>query len=144
MLFRSIENLEHKSRRLDVLVDEELIASFYDKAIPADIHNAVDFEQWLRKASKEHPRLLYLSREDLMRHEAAGITTENFPAVLLIGPNEFRLEYHFEPGASRDGVTMTVPVELLNQVSAARCDWMVPGLLGDKVDRKSTRLNSSH
>ena len=68
-----------------------------------------------------------------MRHEAAGITTGNFPPTLKLGANEFRLEYHFEPGAARDGVTMTVPVALLNQVSAARTDWLVPGLLKEKV-----------
>ncbi len=68
-----------------------------------------------------------------MRHEAAGITTGNFPPTLRLGANEFALEYHFEPGSAKDGVTMTVPVALLNQVSAARCDWLVPGLLKDKV-----------
>jgi ATP-dependent helicase HrpA len=68
-----------------------------------------------------------------MRHEAAGITTENFPHELQVGPNRFELEYHFEPRSPRDGVTMTVPVALLNQVPAARCEWLVPGLLKEKV-----------
>jgi ATP-dependent helicase HrpA len=68
-----------------------------------------------------------------MRHEAAGITTDNFPHELKLGPSTFRLEYQFEPGSPRDGVTMTVPVALLNQVPAARCEWLVPGLLKEKV-----------
>ncbi len=68
-----------------------------------------------------------------MRHEAAGITTDNFPHELRLGANAFRLDYHFEPRSPRDGVTMTVPVALLNQVSAARCEWLVPGLLKEKV-----------
>ncbi|MBM3931269.1 MAG: DUF3418 domain-containing protein, partial [Sphingomonadales bacterium] len=75
-LIREIENLEHKSRRQDVLVGDTLIASFYDKLIPNDVCTAVGFEQWLKKASVNNPKLLHLSRDDLMRHEAAGITTD--------------------------------------------------------------------
>ena len=68
-----------------------------------------------------------------MRHEAAGITTDNFPHELQLGANRFTLEYHFEPRSPKDGVTMTVPVALLNQVPAARCEWLVSGLLKEKV-----------
>ena len=68
-----------------------------------------------------------------MRHEAAGITTQNFPPSLELGPNRYALEYHFEPGSARDGVTMNVPLALLNQVPAARSEWLVPGLLKEKV-----------
>jgi ATP-dependent helicase HrpA len=132
-LVRDIERLEHKSRRPDILVDDELIRAFYDARVPEGIHNGADFERWRRDAERAEPRRLYLSREDLMRHEAAGITTQNFPPVLTLGANRFALEYHFEPGAARDGVTLTVPVALLNQVSAARCEWLVPGLLAEKV-----------
>jgi len=132
-LIREIENLEHKSRRLDVLVDEELIAAFYDKLLPESIHNTVDFEQWLRKASKDDPKVLYLSRDDLMRHEAAGVTTDLFPKVMRTAGIEMSLTYHFEPGAVRDGVTLAVPLYSLNQVSLARCEWLVPGMLKDKA-----------
>ena len=132
-LIREIENLEHKSRRLDVLVDEELIAAFYDKEIPEGICNAVDFETWYRQASKQSSRLLYLSRDDLMRHEAAGITTELFPKQMRQAGVEMLLSYHFEPGAVRDGVTLTVPLYALNQVSAGRCEWLVPGMLKEKI-----------
>jgi len=132
-LIREIERLEHKSRRPDILVDDELIFAFYESRIPEGIHNGADFEKWRKDAEHENAKLLFLSREDLMRHEAAGITTGNFPPTLKLGPNEFSLEYHFEPGSAKDGVTMTVPVALLNQVSAARCDWLVPGLLKEKV-----------
>ena len=78
-LLADIERLEHKSRRPDILVDDELIHAFYDERIPREIHTAADFERWRRQAEAAKPRLLYLAREDLMRHEAAGITTENFP-----------------------------------------------------------------
>jgi ATP-dependent helicase HrpA len=132
-LVSDIERLEHKARRPDILVDDELIHAFYDARIPEAIHDAAGFEAWRRTAEAAQPRLLHLSREDLMRHEAAGITTEKFPAFLQLGPNRFTLEYHFEPGSPRDGVTMTVPLALLNQVSAARAEWLVPGLLREKV-----------
>ena len=132
-LLAQIERLEHKSRRPDILVDDELIHAFYDARIPEGIHNGADFDAWRKDAEREDAKLLHLKREDLMRHEAAGITTDNFPHELKLGANAFRLEYHFEPRSPRDGVTMTVPVALLNQVPAGRCEWLVPGLLREKV-----------
>ena len=132
-LVREIENLEHKSRRLDVLVDDELIAAFYDKLIPADICNGIGFEKWHKDATAANPKLLYLNRDDLMRHEAAGVTTDLFPKTMSVAGLAMILSYHFEPGAARDGVTLTVPLFALNQVSAARCEWLVPGMLKEKV-----------
>jgi len=132
-LAHEIERLEHKSRRPDILVDDELIFAFYDARVPQGIHNGADFEHWRKEAERSAPRLLHLSRDDLMRHEAAGITTDNFPHELGLGADRVALDYHFEPRAPRDGVTLTVPVALLNQVPAARCEWLVPGLLKEKV-----------
>jgi len=132
-LVREIENLEHKSRRLDVLVDEELIAAFYDKLIPQDIHTGIAFEKWLKEATAKNPKLLHLNRDDLMRHEAAGVTTDLFPKTMNVAGVAMTLTYHFEPGSPRDGVTMTIPLYTLNQVSAERCDWLVPGMLKEKV-----------
>jgi len=132
-LVTEIERMEHKSRRPDILVDDELIHAFYEARVPQGIHNGSDFEQWRKEAEREQPKLLFLKREDLMRHEAAGITTDNFPHELKLGANAFRLEYHFEPRSPRDGVTITVPVALLNQVPAARSEWLVPGLLKEKL-----------
>jgi len=132
-LVHEIERLEHKQRRPDILVDDDLIHAFYDERIPEGIHNGADFEKWRKEAEARDPKRLYLKREDLMRHEAAGITTDNFPHELRLGANAFKLEYHFDPRSPRDGVTLTVPVALLNQVPAARCEWLVPGLLKEKV-----------
>jgi ATP-dependent helicase HrpA len=132
-LVREIENLEHKSRRLDVLVDESLIAAFYDKLIPADVHNGIAFEKWHKEATAKNPKLLYLNRDDLMRHEAAGITTDLFPKQMTVAGIPMHLSYHFEPGAARDGVTLTVPLYALNQVSMERSEWLVPGMLKEKV-----------
>jgi ATP-dependent helicase HrpA len=132
-LMLDIETLEHKSRRPDVLVDDELIFAFYDQILPEGMHSGAEFDKWRREAERENPELLHLKREDLMRHEAAGITTEAFPHQIKLGGVEFALTYHFEPGTPRDGVTMTVPLAQLNQIAANRCEWLVPGLLKEKV-----------
>jgi ATP-dependent helicase HrpA len=132
-LRRDIERLEHKSRRPDVLVDDELIYAFYDSLVPADICTGAGFEAWRREAESKDAKLLVLKREDLMRHEAAGITTEQFPHTLDMAGRSFALDYHHEPGSPRDGVTLTVPLVALNQVNPALCDWLVPGLRREKA-----------
>ncbi|QTO42395.1 ATP-dependent RNA helicase HrpA [Burkholderia latens] len=138
-LLADIEQLEHKSRRQDVLVDDELIYAYYDHAIPEGIHTGAAFERWYRDEVKkggqpeDKARLLYLSRDDLMRHEAAGVTTELFPKRATMAGVEMALTYHFEPGTPRDGVTLAVPLFALNQVDARRCEWLVPGMLKEKV-----------
>jgi len=101
-LVREIEQLEHKSRRPDVLVDDELIYAFYDSIVPSGMHNGADFDRWRRDAEGQNPSLLFLRREDLMRHEAAGITTAQFPHHLEMAGRSLTLEYHHEPGSPRD------------------------------------------
>jgi ATP-dependent helicase HrpA len=132
-LVREIENLEHKSRRLDVLVDEQLIAAFYDKEIPHTVVNGAGFEKWYKDAARDNPKLLFLVREELMRHEAAGVTTELFPKTMNVTGIEMGLTYHFEPGSPRDGVTLAVPLFALNQIPQERAGWLVPGMLKEKV-----------
>ena len=132
-LIRDIEALEHKARRPDVLVDEELIFAFYDSRIPPHIHNGAAFEAWRKDVEQKEPRLLYLQRDDLMRHQAAGITTDQFPPQLVMNNVSYALGYHFAPGQKDDGVTLAVPQALINQVSASRCEYLAPGLLVEKV-----------
>ena len=132
-LIREIEHLEHKQRRQDVLVDDELIFGFYDHLIPEGIHNGATFDHWRKEAERESPKLLYLSKDDLMRHSAAGVTTEAFPHHLKVGGVDYTLNYHFEPGSPRDGVTLTLPLAQLNQIPVLRMEWLVPGLLKEKL-----------
>ncbi|MBV7535853.1 ATP-dependent RNA helicase HrpA [Duganella sp. sic0402] len=132
-LIKEIENLEHKSRRQDVLVDDELIAAFYDKLIPAEVVNGAGFEKWHKDVTANEPKLLFLNRDELMRHEAAGVTTDLFPKKMNVSGLELALTYHFEPGSVRDGVTLAVPLYALNQLSRERCEWLVPGMLKEKV-----------
>ncbi len=132
-LIRQVEEMEHKARRQDVLVDDELIYAFYDQQLPADVYSGASFERWYKDEQQRQPRLLMLTREELMRHEAAGITTDAFPKTIRLGGVDCAATYLHEPGDSKDGLTVTVPLFVLNQVNEARCEWLVPGMLKDKI-----------
>ena len=132
-LLQQVAELEHKSRRQDVLVDDELIHAFYDQHLPRDVCSGATLERWFREEVKTQPRLLQLTREELMRHEAAGITTAAFPKTVRLGGIDCAASYLHEPGDAKDGLTVTVPIYALNQVVDERCEWLVPGMLRDKV-----------
>lgn len=132
-LVRQVEELEHKARRQDVLVDEELIYAFYDQQVPRDVYSGATFERWYREASRGRPDLLKLTRDELMRHEAAGITSNAFPKTIRLGGVDCSATYLHEPGDPRDGLTVAVPLFVLNQVSEDRAEWLVPGMLKDKI-----------
>jgi len=132
-LIAEIERLEHKARRPDVLVDEALIFAFYDTKIPESIVDLAGFESWRKKAEHADPKLLHLTRDQLMRHEAEGITTDRFPQTFEVFGQKLKFGYLHQPGEADDGVTLSVPLAMLNQIPAARCEWLVPGLLEEKV-----------
>ncbi|MBU3575495.1 ATP-dependent RNA helicase HrpA [Polynucleobacter sp. UK-Mo-2m-Kol15] len=139
-LIKEIEALEHRSRRPDVLVDDDLLFAFYDSRIPKDVLSREGMNAWLKKVSRnravnqESPdALLRLAKADLMRHEAAGITVDRYPKKMIVGGTELSLTYHFEPGSPKDGVTLIVPLTLLNQVDGRRCEWLVPGMCEEKI-----------
>ena len=132
-LIKEVEGLEHKSRRQDVLVDDELIVAFYDAQLPPDVAGGAGFEHWYRERARAEPRLLYLTRDELMRHQAAGITTNAFPPTVRLGGVDCAAAYLHAPGDARDGLTVTVPLFVLNQVSEERCEWGVAGMLKDKI-----------
>ena len=132
-MIREVEELEHKSRRQDVLVDDEWIYAYYDQQLPADVCSGHTMERWYREAARQSPQALMLTREALMRHEASSITRAAYPTTLRLGGVDCAASYLHEPGDPKDGVTVTVPIYALNQVSQDRCDWLVPGMLKDKV-----------
>ncbi|NGM88883.1 ATP-dependent RNA helicase HrpA [Parapusillimonas sp. SGNA-6] len=132
-LIASIEKLEHQTRRPDILVDDALIYAFYDQQIPADVYQTATLEKWHKRLTKEQAQALMLTRDALMRHDAAGITTDVFPKKVEWQGVQMALDYHFEPGSVRDGVTLAVPLFALNQIDPARCEWLVPGMLKEKV-----------
>ena len=101
------------------------------KPLPlADIRT---FEAWLKTAERDNPRLLFLSRDDLMQHAAAHITEEQFPKFWQTADGKFKLSYRFEPHYPLDGVTMTVPLTVLNRLHAPSLEWLVPGMLREKI-----------
>ncbi len=132
-LIAEVAELEHKARRQDVLVDDEAIAAFYAARVPVDIHSAAGFERWRLHAERREPELLYMTREALMRHAAAGITAIQYPEFLEMSGARLPLKYRFSPGHPLDGLTLTVPLALLNQLDAARLSWLVPGMIREKV-----------
>ena len=132
-IIAEIEELEHKARRQDVLVDEHALFAFYDKIVPKDIVNGIGFEAWRKEAEKQNPRLLFLTKDDLMRHTADSVTESQFPETMEMDGVTINLKYRFEPGHVLDGVTATIPLALLNPLDATRAEWLVPGMLREKV-----------
>jgi ATP-dependent helicase HrpA len=127
-----VHDLEAKSRRRDILVDEELLYAFYAVRVPEGIYSTPQFEQWLRQASVAQPKLLHLRLEDLLR-QPLDTDPAQFPDHLDLDGLALPFEYRFEPGDEADGVTLVVPVEVLAQVSEGRASWLVPGLLLEKI-----------
>ncbi|MBU0656926.1 MAG: ATP-dependent RNA helicase HrpA [Gammaproteobacteria bacterium] len=132
-LISEIETLEAKGRRRDILVDEHRLYAFYDQRIPAHVVNGHSFERWRKQAEHKQPKLLYLSREYLMEREAGHEKSGQFPDTLQVQGMILPLRYHFDPRADDDGVTVRVPLLGLNQLTPTRFDYLVPGMLEEKI-----------
>ena len=132
-LIEEIERLEAKSRQRDLLVSAEVRVDFYDSKIPADIYSGPSFEKWRRQAERHNPRVLFMTRRDLMQQTGSAITQDLYPDFILTNSIRIPLEYHLEPGHPADGVTATIPLAALNQVPGERFEWLVPGLLREKI-----------
>jgi ATP-dependent helicase HrpA len=130
---REVEELEHKRRKRDVLADEHAQFEFFDARLPDEVNSARSFKKWLQRLGDDGRELLYLGHDVLMREDAGPAPETLFPDRMTVAGHSFPLEYRFEPGHERDGVTMTVPLEFLNILDAGRLQWLVPGLLRDKL-----------
>src|SRR5690625_100710 len=133
-LVKDIEDLEHRSRRPDILIDEQLIYEFYEQQIPADVYQTTTLERWYRRLPKDKQQSLFLTREFLMQHQAREVSVDIYPKHLQVNGLQLPLSYHFEPGSLRDGVTLKVPLVHLNQLRAEQLDWLVPGMLKEKIE----------
>nr|WP_100549965.1 MULTISPECIES: ATP-dependent RNA helicase HrpA [unclassified Pseudomonas] len=131
-LLERLDELEAKSRRRDILADEETLFGYYDARIPQDIYQAASFESWYKKGSAADPQLLIMREEDALARDAKEVTAAQYPDTLRIGELQLPLSYHFEPNHPRDGVTLRVPAPLLPQLQPERLEWLVPGLLEAK------------
>lgn len=132
-LFKELHELEAKSRRRDIIVDDEILYEFYNKRLPDDIINLDGFEAWREKIEQTQPRLLFIEREQMMQRNDAHIEAAQFPDGLSMGGIRVPVMYHFDPTHLDDGVTIKVPVSALHLLSEDRLEWLVPGLLAEKV-----------
>jgi len=135
-LVESIEALEAKSRRRDILVDDQVLFDFYHgkmASVKTPIVSAASFESWRKHQEKAQPEYLFLSQDDLMQHGAEGINNNSFPDRLVWNAMSWPLSYHFEPNHEQDGVTIQVPASQLKRLPLKRLQWLVPGLLKDKL-----------
>ncbi|MER7665275.1 MULTISPECIES: ATP-dependent RNA helicase HrpA [unclassified Streptomyces] len=132
-LLTEVEELEHRARRRDILVDDETLFDFYDQRIPEHVVSGAHFDSWWKHRKREEPELLDFEREMLINEKAAGVTKDDYPDSWRQGPLKFRVTYQFEPGADADGVTVHIPLHVLNQVTDEGFDWQIPGLREEVV-----------
>ncbi|MCA3025037.1 MAG: ATP-dependent RNA helicase HrpA [Rhodocyclaceae bacterium] len=132
-LVEEIEDIEAKARRQDVLIDDNEMFALYDAVIPADVVNMAGFERWRKETEKAKPHALEFSREQLMRRDAGDVTFDLFPKALKHKGAAYPLHYRFEPTHPMDGVTVTLPVSVINQVNPARFEWLTVGMLREKA-----------
>jgi ATP-dependent helicase HrpA len=132
-LLTELDQLESKSRRRDVLVDEDDLYRYFDERLPVSVVDGPHFHRWWKKAEAEQPRLLHLARDSIMHHGAEGVTEQQFPDSLEIRGLRLPVRYRFSPGETNDGLCVQVPLAALNQLQAGDFEWLVPGLLREKI-----------
>ncbi|MEU8966862.1 ATP-dependent RNA helicase HrpA [Streptomyces sp. NPDC048491] len=132
-LLTEVEELEHRARRRDILVDDETLYDFYDRRVPEHVVSGAHFDSWWKHKKRDEPELLDFEREMLINEKAGAVTKDDYPDSWRQGPLKFRVTYQFEPGADADGVTVHVPLQVLNQVTDEGFDWQIPGLREEVV-----------
>ncbi|MFJ8009026.1 ATP-dependent RNA helicase HrpA [Streptomyces fagopyri] len=132
-LLTEVEELEHRARRRDILVDDETLFDFYDQRVPADVVSGAHFDSWWKHKRHDEPELLDFERSMLINEKAGTVTKDDYPDSWRQGPLKFRVTYQFEPGADADGVTVHIPLQVLNQVTDEGFDWQIPGLREEVV-----------
>jgi ATP-dependent helicase HrpA len=132
-LLAEVEELEHRARRRDILVDDQTLFDFYDRRIPDEVVSARHFDAWWKRAGQEQPDRLDFERSMLIGDAADAPDAGDHPDTWVQGPHRLRLTYQFEPGADADGVTVHIPLAVLNQVDPDGFDWQVPGLRQELV-----------
>ncbi|MFE0577748.1 ATP-dependent RNA helicase HrpA [Streptomyces sp. NPDC058874] len=132
-LLTEVEELENRARRRDIVVDDETLFDFYDQRIPEHVVSGAHFDSWWKHKKRDEPELLDFEREMLLTEKAAGVTKADYPDSWQQGRLTFRVTYQFEPGADADGVTVHIPLQVLNQVTGEGFDWQIPGLREEVV-----------
>ncbi|MFD7792402.1 ATP-dependent RNA helicase HrpA [Streptomyces sp. NPDC059759] len=132
-LLTEVEELEHRARRRDILVDDETLYDFYEQRVPEHVVSGAHFDSWWKHKRHEEPELLDFERSMLINDRAGQVTKDDYPDSWRQGPLKFRVTYQFEPGADADGVTVHVPLQVLNQITDEGFDWQIPGLREEVV-----------
>ncbi|EGR3919920.1 ATP-dependent RNA helicase HrpA [Vibrio cholerae] len=132
-LLAEVEELEHKSRRRDILVDDEELFQFYDQRVGTEVVSGRHFDAWWKTASRKTPDLLSFEKEMLFKGDASHVTDLDYPNFWHQGNLKLKLSYQFEPGENSDGVTVHIPLPILNQVEPHGFDWQIPGLRHELV-----------
>jgi ATP-dependent helicase HrpA len=132
-LLGEVEELEHRARRRDILVDDETLFDFYDARLPEDVVSGAHFDAWWKQKRRDEPELLNFEHSMLINENAETVTKADYPDSWRQGALKFRVTYQFEPGADADGVTVHIPLQVLNQVTADGFDWQIPGLREEVV-----------
>ncbi|MFY1677704.1 MULTISPECIES: ATP-dependent RNA helicase HrpA [unclassified Streptomyces] len=132
-LLTEVEELEHRARRRDILVDDETLFDFYDQRVPDHVVSGAHFDAWWKSEQRERPDFLDFEREMLVNEKAGAVTKDDYPDVWRQGALKLRVTYQFEPGADADGVTVHIPLQVLNQVSGEGFDWQIPGSRAEVV-----------
>ncbi|MGA5202905.1 ATP-dependent RNA helicase HrpA [Streptomyces variegatus] len=132
-LLTEVEELEHRARRRDILVDDETLYDFYEQRIPEHVVSGAHFDSWWKHKRQEQPDFLDFEREMLINEKAGEVTKADYPDSWRQGNLKFRVTYQFEPGADADGVTVHIPLQVLNQVTDEGFDWQIPGLREELV-----------
>ncbi|MGW0282030.1 ATP-dependent RNA helicase HrpA [Streptomyces sp. NPDC003236] len=132
-LLSEVEELEHRARRRDIVVDDETLFDFYDQRVPEHVVSGAHFDSWWKRKRHEQPEFLDFERAMLIRESAEAVTKADYPDTWRQGPLKFRVTYQFEPGADADGVTVHIPLQVLNQVGDEGFDWQIPGLREEVV-----------
>ncbi|MFF4712056.1 ATP-dependent RNA helicase HrpA [Streptomyces eurythermus] len=132
-LLSEVEELEHRARRRDIVVDDDTLFDFYDQRVPEHVVSGAHFDSWWKRKRQEQPDFLDFEREMLIRESAEAVTKADYPDTWRQGNLKFRVTYQFEPGADADGVTVHIPLQVLNQVTDEGFDWQIPGLREEVV-----------
>lgn len=132
-LLGEVEELEHRARRRDILVDDETLFDFYDQRIPEHVVSGAHFDSWWKHKRRDEPDTLDFERSMLINEKAGAVTKDDYPDSWRQGKLKFKVTYQFEPGADADGVTVHVPLQVLNQVTSEGFDWQIPGLREEVV-----------
>lgn len=127
-LIEQVTELEEKSRRRDILVDEETLIAFYAERIPEFANNRIDFVKWWKQKQQQDAAYLNFDPESLLKRDTSDLTADKFPEYWQQGNLTLPLEYHFAPGETDDGVSLIIPVALLNQLDDKGFDWLIPAL----------------